>query len=844
MTKEELRNITPEEMVAKGLLTPAPHGGYICDCGNGSGKDGDGVVWNYKNGGWVGKCFKCGKGYDIFILIGIKYNLTDFKDQLAKANELFDNKITKKNFKSYILKCHKNLKNFVGESYRAISFDTYKKFLCGYDPSTERFIIPTSYNHYLERYTGSDNVKSPKKHSGTKEIFAAKSAKDFPVIFIVEGEFDALSFWEINKPAISFSGSDFSAHQQELFKIFTDNKFIILYDNDDTGKLKSAKVAQIIRAMGYQVAINFLPSEFNDANDFIQADRNKFIETVNNILETAKFESAPKNLFMTLKIPEDFKVDDSGIYFVGKRKTVKFSDVPARIDRIFHSKDFTDYKIDVAVLNRETKKYHSYKIAREDIADHKKLMLILANANVNVNIDNSKLWSKFLGGLIACNLDKLAQIITVKYPGWQGDDFVYPNVVDKYLIDNGTNYKDMFCTKGDKNIWINLLKKNFTDFPLQIVFGTVLAAPLIKLCDERHIQLALIAPSMRGKSALIKFAMSIYGNPNQLKNTFNSTGNSLNDLGWRFNDLPCWIDEFQAANKAMKEQIDTIIYAYENGKSRLRLSRTGDQREVHEFTGSRIFSAEQSILKSSSGQGAYTRLIELTYNNILDTDVAFNIHQTIKNNYGFFGLDWIKYICANKNNIIKTYHDFHDKLSAQYTDHAHSYIQSYSLIATAMYHFNNNFLKFYEPEDMKDFLETFIADNLFNTLPTADKSTNVSRALKDLAESLISRSKQFMSYNRASETDNTLHKYLESTVQPTLGVILKNGDVGFFPRAVKKFLEDDCGYPDSKAIFRALNEIDALDCGNESNSPHSKKIRLGDNLVRLNIVKKEFLSED
>ena len=271
MTKEELRNITPEEMVAKGLLTPAPHGGYICDCGNGTGKDGDGVVWNYKNGGWVGKCFKCGKGYDIFILIGIKYNLSDFKDQLAKANELFDNKITKKNFKSYILKCHKNLKNFVGESYRAISFDTYKKFLCGYDPSTERFIIPTSYNHYLERYTGDKNIKSAKKHSGTKEIFAAKSAKDFPVIFIVEGEFDNSSIgvhWGANADNLS-SGFTGVTNRQTGFTIYgdddeSDNHGLVFNGFDDYDNTNN------------KLSINFL----GHVSEYAEPSGNLFIDDV------------------------------------------------------------------------------------------------------------------------------------------------------------------------------------------------------------------------------------------------------------------------------------------------------------------------------------------------------------------------------------------------------------------------------------------------------------------------------------------------------------------------------------------------------------------------------------
>lgn len=38
------------------------------------------------------KCFACGEVYNIFKLVGEEYNLKTFKEQIAKVNELYNNK--------------------------------------------------------------------------------------------------------------------------------------------------------------------------------------------------------------------------------------------------------------------------------------------------------------------------------------------------------------------------------------------------------------------------------------------------------------------------------------------------------------------------------------------------------------------------------------------------------------------------------------------------------------------------------------------------------------------------------------------------------------------------------
>ena len=100
-----IKSQTPDAFLQK-----AKKHGYICpQCGNGTGKDGDGIVLNKKTGKY--KCFKCGIGGDILDLIGATFGLSDFNDQFQKAVEIYG--ITQKR-RSARLQLSRRLKTSAG----------------------------------------------------------------------------------------------------------------------------------------------------------------------------------------------------------------------------------------------------------------------------------------------------------------------------------------------------------------------------------------------------------------------------------------------------------------------------------------------------------------------------------------------------------------------------------------------------------------------------------------------------------------------------------------------------------------------------------------------------------
>lgn len=870
MTKEEIKLIEPQTWENLGLLERAKKSGYICpNCGNGSGEDGTGVDFDNNRGdGFGGYCHKCNTNFDIFNIIQRKFSLENFKEQIAKIEEILTGKevkiaqkITPKteekfDYTNYILSMRKDLESFVGENYRGISYATLKKFYCGYDGDKQRFIIPYDWTHYLERYVGDGNCEKPKKHSkGGKTVFGLGLAKKHEKVFITEGEFDALSFWEIGYPAISFGGSTVTKEQQNLLENFSKNtQFFICLDNDDVGKKAAKKYLEIFNNLGFRAGI-FIQEIYKDPNEFLQENRAEFqtfadrifaenvpeitqklteISTDTEITTAQKFINAP----IDLTVPHGFICEPNAIKFIVEKKPpVTVTNTPILITKIFRTNDFDRSQIEIQIQDPKSKKWHAHTIERRLIAETKNITT-LADFGLSITSKKAGLLSDFLTNLLATNVQKIPECIIKKCVGWneKNDEFFYPNSGGNNLLDSYYNYNEKFCAKGEKSEWLKIFVSPF-DFHMavRLAVGTALSAPLIKLLNVPNVQLALIASTGKGKSAVCNLAMSIFGDPIKLMNTFNSTANYADNLARYYKDLPCWIDEFQSANKNMRESVENTVYNFAGGETKGRSNRNGENRAVVHFNGSRLYTAEQSILKNATNAGALMRLLEIDATKIIDDKTARKIHEFTKSNFGHFGLDWCKYIFKYREDIKATQEQFFKELMNTWPEHASRHLQSLSVIEAAVFHFCK--MTGIRADDEIEYNRNRDREELLGEiLPTMKQASNADRALRDLSESLITHESYFK-----REKDN--HEVWAAKFEPALGIIFKNGDVGFFPRPIKNFLEKDCGYSDAKSVFKQLAEDNKLIHDNDPKRPYQKTMRLENKICRLYLVERSALEE-
>lgn len=935
--KEKYKNLSPSDLASYGILTPAKTSGYICPfCGNGSGDDGTGIDMKLLNSGYEGHCFKCGENFDVFKIIAHDNNLNanfDFHQIMEIAKNKFgDAPISKQtpqpaqkpktNFSENLKKWNNNLKDFVknqGGTFRGLIYEQLQKFYCGYEPNfpsyvsdedgnsqkifAPRFIIPSCRTHYLARLLPCDlqisdelkkNLeKKSKQHFGTKTLFGKKFLpNDAKFIFVTEGEFDSMSIDQCGFPSISISGSKLSGNMISEFKEFsTDKIFIILLDNDETGRNLGKENAKILDKLGFKVTVAQLDENFKDANEFLQADSDGLTENLKNILadveENQKYFSAEnneektgfttkeiiKNCPIDLDIPAGFNFSAKGIFKVytdksGNEKSVKVSDTPIVITRIIETSEQTNGQVEISIFNKKNNLWHKHIISRTDAADNR-AMTKLAAYGVSITSGRAKFMAEYLNDLqfTSTNLLKIPATAVYDQPGWTNntcEKFIHPaGDGDIYIVDNnGFNYKKAFSVKGDKNIWLEKIFKRLfkISFAFRTFFGFTLSAFLTLPCSVRNFQMSLHAPSGSGKSAIAKACMTFQGDPETIRRTFNSTGNSVDEWGPVFNDCCAWIDEFQSAPKKVKENIQQTIYNFAEGKTRGRLDKNALQKVIKNFRGMRIYTAEQPILPYCAGQGALARLIEISCKKVLPNDIAVDIHELANHHYGHFFKDWINYIVKNKTEIKENYIWLRD----YYTDVGEkkgspflaAHVQAIAISHIALIHFCK-MLGIAEELEVADMLTTDFDNQLSDEImATIEDTKNITRAFNYLKEILETHQQRFIEENPAAKNypQEDYSKFNVPTVAPAIGIKFckkveevsnkwaKGGDVAFFPMQLRQLLTE-AGFPSADAIIKGFYDEGFLSTSNNDKRRYQKGIRLGDKTMWVYYFPAEVLDD-
>jgi P4 family phage/plasmid primase-like protien len=316
--KSQILAIPPETLAARGFIALANDGKtYTCPfCGAGThSKCGDGIKPTNKNGAWIYHCFPCSQAFNNLHIFAQVYGLNnsgkehlaiikrackDFGfsyDEITKEDEEFE--LIRNDIESSRL----NLKNFIdsqGGTWRGLTLETLEIHHCGFlDKWTQpknildnvkvypsrRVIIPTSDgNHYNAVALAEDRANIDKKywkiHAGKKFPFGVEFiSSDTKFILVFEGEIDAMSAEQAINSKIVTPIATLGASEKKWIDLIIKKcsefniqpKFLILFDNDATGKLNAHKRAEELIQRGYPAVFDFLSDSDSkiDVNDIL-----------------------------------------------------------------------------------------------------------------------------------------------------------------------------------------------------------------------------------------------------------------------------------------------------------------------------------------------------------------------------------------------------------------------------------------------------------------------------------------------------------------------------------------------------------------------------------------------
>lgn len=354
--KKHLFDLYPSDRHEKGIICPL--------CGNGSGSDGDGVnfIKTDRNGhsdSDILHCFRCGFSGDVIQLKAEEMNCSYNEAAKALAEHFglsysyHPRRILRKmpkptpkpvsveqiDYSDFFNQATQDLEKTDYYKRRGFSLDTCRHFNLGFvfawshpkvnnAPKSPRLIIPTSKFSYLARDTRDKIPDYQKKYSkqkvGSSSLFNT-SALDSDFTFVVEGEFDAISFYEIGYKAIALGSTANAGKFTKYIKArSTLPKCLILaLDNDTAGKETTLNIKKQLDELGIpNVVANDIYSEHKDANEALVANKTAFAQNAAQIKldaeksiqsdnNTQSVEPAKENSMPESTTPVTEKLSDS-----------------------------------------------------------------------------------------------------------------------------------------------------------------------------------------------------------------------------------------------------------------------------------------------------------------------------------------------------------------------------------------------------------------------------------------------------------------------------------------------------------------------------------------------------
>ena len=199
---------------------------------------------------------------------------------------------------------------------RGISLATAQKYGLGFDPAadpanapgagddepkrhpTPRIIIPTTSSHYIGRLMepntpGNKDYRKMNSKGSKPGLFNGSALWDSPVVFIVEGAFDALSILEVGQAATAINSvSNVNSLLSELNAKKTTATIIVSLDADNSGETASGKLCDGLSQLGIPYVVGSINCGFKDANEALTQDREAFVRAVKEEVRRAK-EAVP-----------------------------------------------------------------------------------------------------------------------------------------------------------------------------------------------------------------------------------------------------------------------------------------------------------------------------------------------------------------------------------------------------------------------------------------------------------------------------------------------------------------------------------------------------------------------
>lgn len=333
---------------------------------------------------------------------------------------------------------------------------------------------------------------------------------------------------------------------------------------------------------------------------------------------------------------------------------------------------------------------HRWKeiVAPRSVIFNRNKLVNLSDNGLPVSTDNAEGLVRYLTAYEMQNSKGIPFVRSIDRIGWVGNEF-YPCAVKNEYVYEGEDADHLvsaIAESGDYNLWLRTATELRKNPFARAIMAASFASPLLELLQHRVIILHVWHSSRSGKTAALKFALSIWGDPMKLMGNFNSTAVGLERKAGMLKHLPLGLDELQVLNEKRLSP-SLIVYSLGNGYGKTRGSRNGGLQDVPTWRNCIISTGEQPLSAENAMDGVDSRVLELYGPPTADAEQGRIIHQISESNYGFAGKRYIEYLIGNilthKETLRQNYETIREKLQIGFDGDPGAHLDNIAALALA-----------------------------------------------------------------------------------------------------------------------------------------------------------------
>lgn len=253
---------------------------------------------------------------------------------------------------------------------------------------------------------------------------------------------------------------------------------------------------------------------------------------------------------------------------------------------------------------------------------------------------------------------------------------------DRHLVEG-------FACRGDLRRWLDAaaLLRPYPKAALGVLSS--LAAPLLELVGARGFAVDWSGPSSTGKSTVMRFAASVWGDPFAIVKVWDASDTFIERLFGTLNNLPFFLDETQRVERGPerhKALVATAIYMAENGHGRGRGSLGGTQASRRWRTILMSTGEQPATTIGDQRGGANARCVQITgrpFGAGKKESLVHALDDAAQAHFGHMGTAWLRMLLANRKRWSE-WSELYDGLRRDYTEDTRSGAESRLAAARAV----------------------------------------------------------------------------------------------------------------------------------------------------------------